>query len=284
MRQLIYAASIVLFTTYTAGAKTPQVIPFSNTIGWTLCQDKERFDCMVVKDRRIGKKTATETWESLFSNAVARELVEKINRLNIKLRKGMFIAVPEDKNKTLADFSPFPETLNELKNSLEIYLPYKDWATAAEAMELIDSIDSGQKVIIWHPGFLAAAFYDEKGNLTRWMPAIGGRDRCLDTWKKCRTVTGKFKVEFLGDENSRSHLYPIGCPRKEPCAKMPHFVGFYQCYPRQRMCFYGFHASEKMEGKHASHGCIRLFLDDAKWLNKEFAKIGTLVVTMPYPK
>jgi hypothetical protein len=256
MRRIIFIAPIVIFTTYTAEAKKPKTnIPFSNTISWTFCQNKPAFDCLIVKDRKVGKRIFTETWESLFPDTATRTLVMKINRLNIKLRKGMFVAVPKDKKKTFADFSPFPQKTELHKEAF----------------------------IIFDPERLALGLYDEKGLLVRWMPAIGGRDRCLDTWKKCHTVTGKFKIEFIGDENSRSHLYPIGCPKKEPCAPMPHFVGFHQCYPRERMCFYGFHSSNRMEGKHASHGCVRLFLDDAKWLNQNFAKLGMRVITLPYP-
>jgi len=32
-----------------------------------------------------------------------------------------------------------------------------------------------------------------------------------------------------------------------------------------------------LPGYHASHGCIRMFEDDAHWLNKEFTEKGTII-------
>ncbi|MCX7124554.1 MAG: L,D-transpeptidase, partial [Gammaproteobacteria bacterium] len=32
-----------------------------------------------------------------------------------------------------------------------------------------------------------------------------------------------------------------------------------------------------LPGYNASHGCVRLFFDDAKWLNQDFLNIGTRV-------
>lgn len=37
---------------------------------------------------------------------------------------------------------------------------------------------------------------------------------------------------------------------------------------------YALHGSYKVPGYDDSHGCIRLFIDDARWLNEEFVKIG----------
>lgn len=251
----------VLLTSSPALAKEKTKIPYSDTIGYKFCQDKDNFDCFVVKEKTVEikirtkqgektvKKTAPETWEELFPDEKIRGLVQKINRLNIKLKKGMPIAVPKDKNKTFADFSPFPE-----------------WIKTPE-----------EKLIIFDPALLALAAYSPEGKLLRWMPAIGGMDRCPDTWRRCRTVVGTFKTGVKGDEKTRSHGYPIGCgSKKKPCALMAWFVPFFKQ-------LYGFHASEKMEGKHASHGCVRLFLDDAKWLNQYFADVGTKVIIKKYP-
>ena len=43
------------------------------------------------------------------------------------------------------------------------------------------------------------------------------------------------------------------------------------------MFFYGgyaLHASPVVPGYNDSHGCIRLFYEDAKWLNKQFIETG----------
>jgi hypothetical protein len=162
----------------------------------------------------------------------------------------MPIAAPKNLiGKTLQDFSPFPK-----------------WIKAPD-----------EKTLFFDPALLAWAAYKPNGELLRWGPAIGGMDRCLDTWRRCRTIVGTFKIIEIGDEDSRSHIYPIGCPRKEPCAPMPWYVKFEKKYG------FGFHGSEKMKGKHASHGCVRLFADDAKWLNQKFVENGTKVITKKYP-
>jgi lipoprotein-anchoring transpeptidase ErfK/SrfK len=46
---------------------------------------------------------------------------------------------------------------------------------------------------------------------------------------------------------------------------------------------YAFHGSPKVPGQNASHGCVRIFTDDAKWLNENFVEIGTTVIINPYP-
>ncbi len=250
----------VLFTISPAFAKEKPKVPYSDTIGWKLCQNKEKFDCVIVKETGAKKKIA-ETWEDLFPNTATRELIQKLNRLNIVLKKGMFIAVPKNHDgKKLMDFSPFP-----------------DWIIAPE-----------EKILIFDPAILAWAAYSPQGKLLRWGPAIGGMDRCLDTWRRCRTIVGDdLGVTMKGNEKTRSHTYPIGCPKKEPCAPTPWFVGFYRRLPphilKKYGRLYGFHASEKMVGKHASHGCVRLFLDDAKWINQNFAEKGTKVIIKKYP-
>lgn len=148
------------------------------------------------------------------------------------------------------DFSPFPK-----------------WIKAPE-----------EKLMIFDPALLAWAAYKPNGELARWGPAIGGIDRCLDTWRRCRTPAGnKWKIIRKGDANAKSHVYPIGCGKKnKPCAPMPWFMQF-------EKHGYGFHGSDRMVGKHASHGCVRLFADDAKWLNQYFVEINTKVITKSYP-
>lgn len=34
------------------------------------------------------------------------------------------------------------------------------------------------------------------------------------------------------------------------------------------------HGSPEVPGYHASHGCVRLFVQDAEWLNESFIEIG----------
>ena len=46
---------------------------------------------------------------------------------------------------------------------------------------------------------------------------------------------------------------------------------------------FAMHGSSGVPGYNASHGCVRLFVDDAQWLNQDFADIGTQVIILPYP-
>ena len=232
-----------------------QKIPYCDTIGYKLCQERI-FDCIIIKEKiiqekhrkKIIKKNVPETWEELFPNEEYRTFIMKLNRLNIPLKKGMPIALPKEKNKQLADFSPFLPWINPPK----------------------------EKILIFNPKLLAWAAYLPNGKLLRWGPALGGMDRCPDTWRKCRTIVGNWRIVKKGDGDSRSHIYPIGCGRKNnPCAPMPWFSQF-------EIHGYGFHGSSKMVGKHASHGCVRVFTDDAKWINQNFAEIGTKTITLSY--
>ena len=73
----------------------------------------------------------------------------------------------------------------------------------------------------------------------------------------------------------RSSKYPIGCEGKS-CAAMPYAMFFYNSY--------AIHASNDVPGRNASHGCIRVLREDAKWLNQEFVEVGTKVIVNSYEK
>ena len=47
---------------------------------------------------------------------------------------------------------------------------------------------------------------------------------------------------------------------------MPFCMHFYRGY--------AFHGATAVPGYRASHGCIRLFIEDARWLNNEFIDVG----------
>jgi lipoprotein-anchoring transpeptidase ErfK/SrfK len=62
-------------------------------------------------------------------------------------------------------------------------------------------------------------------------------------------------------------------------APMPYCMHFYRGY--------ALHGSTTVPGYRASHGCIRMFIEDARWLNEEFIDLpysnqkGTKVVIEP---
>jgi lipoprotein-anchoring transpeptidase ErfK/SrfK len=37
---------------------------------------------------------------------------------------------------------------------------------------------------------------------------------------------------------------------------------------------YALHGSSSVPGYRASHGCVRMFIEDARWLNEEFVTIS----------
>lgn len=190
------------------------------------------------------------TWEKFWPDARERGLIMKLNRNNIILKSGMPVVIPKDLKKSLMDFSPYPRKIPA----------------------------TGEKFVIFDPALLAWGAYDKDGNLVRWGPALGGADWCYDTHRKCRTVTGEnFRIEVKGNQNSRSGAYPVGCgSARKPCARMPWVMYFY-------LRRYGLHGSDTMVGWNASHGCVRMFTDDAEWMNKQFVEIGTKVIVRPYP-
>ena len=105
---------------------------------------------------------------------------------------------------------------------------------------------------------LAWAAYDEKGYLVKWGPISSGRDRCSDSANSCRTLTGIFRVFSKENENCRSNTFDG--------ARMPYCMYFHKGF--------ALHGSSDIPGFRASHGCVRMFVDDAKWLNHEFIDAG----------
>ncbi len=242
---LFFAVLLTIHSPISEAKKStkPKFIPYQKMYGWKLCKEKG-FACTT-----IAKVT---TWEKFWPDTRERELIMKINRLNVKILKpGMPVAIPENMNgKTLMDWSPFSKKVESL----------------------------GEKFVVFDPALLAWGAYDKDGNLVRWAPALGGQDYCRDKKGPCRTVVGdNFRVEIKGNENSRSGAYPLGCGGKSrPCARMPWVMYFY-------IHRYGIHGSDMMVGFNASHGCVRTFTDEALWLHKNFVEIGTKVIVRPYP-
>lgn len=225
--------------------------------GSVLCADTVTYDCVTVEAETVEEevktkngvkkveKTLVRDWEERWPDEAERDMIKKINRMNYRLREGYKIAVPKDmKNKTLLDFAPFEKKIRA----------------------------PGRKVIIVDLSKLAFAAYDHKGNLVRWGPAVGGKSYCSDVRRRCRSPIGTFSIYKKYGANYRSGKYPIGC-RGSRCARMPYAMFFRGGY--------ALHAGN-LPGRHQSHGCVRLFYDDAKWLNREWAPNGTRVIVRSY--
>lgn len=232
--RLIFVFVLMLFLSISAVAKR------KTTYGQTLCKHSHLYRCIKVKRR--------DTWRELFPNKKQRDLVQRLNRMNIKLRRGMRIAVPKDP-KMLEFFAmaPFPKII-----------------TPPE-----------EETIIFDPRKLAWAAYNKQGELVRWGPASGGNTWCADVKRGCRTARGKFAMYAKKGFTCKSGKYPL--PRGG--APMPYCMFFFRGF--------GIHASPTVPGFNASHGCIRIFKEDAKWLNQQFIDIQknkgrTQVIVLPY--
>ena len=74
---------------------------------------------------------------------------------------------------------------------------------------------------------LAWGAYDAEGNLVWWGPISSGRDKCSDSNRSCRTLTGIFRVFSKENEKCTSDVFPIG----KGGAKMPYCMYFHKGLP-----------------------------------------------------
>lgn len=190
-----------------------------------------------------------QTWESLFRNPQERDVIKRINRMNVQLRPGMIIAVPRGRATDEMAYAPFPYMRSP----------------------------SARRTVIFDPKILAWGAYNEEGRLVDWGPASGGQNYCHDVRRGCRTSVGNFIVKSKKGGYCKSSKFPVG----EGGAPMPYCVFFNGGY--------ALHGSPVVPGYNASHGCVRLFSEDARWLNQVFIEMpgegrgpATEVIVLPY--
>jgi L,D-transpeptidase ErfK/SrfK len=182
-----------------------------------------------------------DTWERLFPNPLEKEIVKRVNRINTLLRRGMIIAIPKNLST----------------------VGYMDVSPFPRRIE-----PRGYKFVLISVSLHAFGAYDKFGYLLHWGPISGGKGWCPDLGSACNTPIGTFHMKYKGNANCVSKKFPVGIGG----------APMYYC-----MFFYGGYAmhSSFLPGHHASHGCIRLFHEDAKWLNENFittGKDGTKVI------
>ena len=106
--------------------------------------------------------------------------------------------------------------------------------------------------------------------LVNWGPAAGGKNYCPDVKRACKTKRGKFFVYHTRGANCKSSKYPVATRwKKAGGAPMPYCMFFHRGY--------AMHGSANVPGRHASHGCVRMYPEDAEWLHEQF-------VTLPKKK
>lgn len=206
----------------------------------TLCSSADYY-C-----HQVGKG---ESWSSLFPNEETRDIVRRINRMNISLRPGMTIGIPKNLDRlTIYDVSPFPRYIEA----------------------------NGEKTIYISQQKLAWGAYNAEGELIWWGPVSSGSDLCKGVIGGCTTPTGSYRVIRKQDFDCVSTSFPRRLDDDNGGAQMPYCMHFFRGY--------ALHGSEEVPGYRASHGCIRMFTEDAKWLNEEFVDLpggdqkGTRVV------
>jgi L,D-transpeptidase catalytic domain len=130
----------------------------------------------------------------------------------------------------------------------------------------------GERQFVFDPKASAWAAYDETGKLVMTGSASGGKDRCDEDGKSCRTVTGTFRIYNKRNIDCKSGEYPV---ETHGGTKMPYCMYFNRGYT--------IHAAFEVPPFPSSHGCVRVLPSAAKWLNEEFMRIGTKVTVLAYP-
>ena len=138
------------------------------------------------------------------------------------------------------------------------------------ASSLPSHISTGEKTIIVDPKIHAWGAYDAEGQLIRSGVATAGGNYCPDVHRPCRTHTGSFRIQSLGDENCKSTKYPL----PNGGAPMPYCMFFNGDQ--------SLHGGYEVVEDNVSHGCVRMEIEDAEWLRYNFVNIGTKVIIKPY--
>lgn len=127
-----------------------------------------------------------------------------------------------------------------------------------------------EKVIIVDPRKHTWKAFSADGKLLRSGMATAGSHWCSDIGRPCRTRVGTFRIHTLGGANCKSSKFPVG----RGGAPMPYCMFFNGGQ--------GLHGSHEVVYGNISHGCVRLHVNDARWIRFNFATIGTKVIVKPY--
>lgn len=121
----------------------------------------------------------------------------------------------------------------------------------------------------------------KNGKIVNNGKAIGGRKKCQEKELKnhiCKTPNGRFSLIKKYGKNKRSDRYPLECKNKKKCgAKMPWYFKIHH----SGIGIHGNYDIEKTK-ENESHGCIRVSITNARWLNKNFVDYDTKIIILPY--
>lgn len=223
-----------------------------------LCAEQPReYLCITIRIPKNARWQYVE-WNERFKNPDLRRIIMMINRRNILLWNGHTVALPMLYGGNPMEHSPFPLA--------------KPW--------------TGPKHVIVDLKQLAWGAYEpvSKGKwagkaalLVRWGPANGGSKICKETGRlECKTPVGTYSVLHIDKAGKKSDKYPVDCADKKKCGHpMPYFMKF-------KPSGEGLHGDRWLVGRNASHGCVRLFKEDAKWLAESFVSVGTPIIIEDY--
>lgn len=213
-----------------------------------------------------------DTWENLFPEHATRNYVKKLNGYYHQPYNGMVIAYPSNIDGTNNNEGDVVFTSSDdnyyyqnQRYSDNRFYGYESSPFSAHISFI------GQKTIVVDPNIPAWAAYDSSGQLVRWGAASAGKNYCPDIHRPCRTISGVFSIYRKGGPDAISSKFPIETRGGAPIPYAMHFHGGF-----------ALHGSYDVPGYNASHGCVRMHVEDARWLNQNFAEIGTKVIVRPY--
>jgi lipoprotein-anchoring transpeptidase ErfK/SrfK len=129
---------------------------------------------------------------------------------------------------------------------------------------------TGNTVFIFNPNSLKWAIYSPSGNLVRTGHGVGGKHYCPDVGRGCKTPVGTYRIYSKVGPEFRSSRYPF----PKGGAPMPWGMFFHKGY--------AIHGSNDVPHYNASHGCIRVYTKDAKWMNQGALPMGSTVIVKGY--
>ena len=135
--------------------------------------------------------------------------------------------------------------------------------TAQPMMQLANTFVFSPRTLRWKA-------INNNGKVVRSGRGSGGRHYCKDIRRSCRTPSGTFRIISKRGASCRSSRYPLGGGG----APMPYCMFFSK--------YYAIHGSPDVPNYNASHGCVRVRPNDARWLHKNFMHIGTKVIIKSY--
>ena len=159
-------------------------------------------------------------------------------------------------------------------NRINVALKYKNWLVIPDDLQQVNYMDlspmpfqrkpTGHKILVVDLRVFAFGAYDKLGQLVYWGPATGGTLKCIEGEGSCLSAQGDFRIFKKLGADCISHTYPLHTKGGAP---MPYCMFYHRGF--------AIHSSTLSGPFNHSQGCVRLFYDDAMWLNKFFVKVGT---------